>query len=786
MVFIKNFLAILGLMITVQLLSQNPSELVKADKYFELCDFDRAEEMYDAYLKDNPENAHSLWKLGDIAWMSFDYESAYIYYGIASGLDWKSDEHIRRYVEILMKNGDYSNALKWAMNLKVKNPEMGGYLVRKVKFSEGHFNDPASYKVAYHDINSAHSDFGATFIAKDYMVYASARSDMKRVFQTKGAEDWAGRSLNQLFVAPSLSSAELDQPLFYRTDIENNYNEGPIGVSGDGRWVAVTKNNFLDGINQIHTPGVEMSLYLGILDDRGNWKDLKPFEHNLQGFSTGMACLSEDGATMYFSSNRPEGFGGFDLYVSHKVDGDWSFPKNLGPTINTMGNEVTPYISGKDLYFSSDLQPGYGGFDIYRCEMDDHSSTDKVYHMGNGVNSKFDDNYFVFDQIEQSGFLTSNRRLDGNEDIYTVVGLGKRVVIKVIDARSGDGIADATINFGDCSLNELTTDQQGETSLRTINDVKCNLTIGKMGYGLVEVPFDTKSREYFEIALYPKEEKNVTSGVTINEEGKVEGKVYIKVMKKYSTEFEEYSSDANGSFELALEPNQSYIIEFAKSGFYTQEIKIKTDDRLISRLPAVALVKEKVQTESKNVIPESVSDLAGKTGYSVQLGSFSDIDKLDLGNYDNLDDLGALYTKFEGDSYKLRLGIYDTEETVRNIKKMLELRGYDKTFVVKETGEETKKSFTPREDTREANKEFTLPYAVRLGAYSEARWFEKEKAAELGEVYSYKKDDLTIFQIVNVEKLAEAEEIAEKAETMGFKGAYIMVLGTDNRYIKLK
>lgn len=771
-------------------IAQERSDLVKADKYFDLCDFDRAKEIYEDVLKKDPENVHALWMLGDIFWLNFDYESAYTYYGIASGMDWKSDEHVRRYVEVLMINGDYSNALKWATNLKVRNPEMGDYLMRRVSFSEKHFDDPASYTVEYHDMNSGSSDFGATFIAQDYMVYASARSDMKRVFQNKGAEDWAGRSLNQLFVAPSMSSGDLDQPLFYRSDIENNYNEGPIGVSGNGKWVAVTKNNFLDGINQVYMPGMEMSLYLGILDDQGNWKDLKPFEHNIQGYSTGMATLSKDGNTICFASNRPDGFGGFDLYISEKIDGEWSFPRNLGPTINTVGNEITPHIDGADLYFSSDLQPGYGGFDIYRCELNGQFQTNKVYHLGNAVNSKFDDNYFTFSNDEQSGFLTSTRRLDGNEDIYTVVGLGKRIVIKVVDSRSGTGISNAKIDFGTCSLNDLTTDEEGETSLRTINDVNCTLKIGKRGYGLVEIPFDTRSRSYFEIALYPKEEKSIATGITKDQEGKALGKVYIRAIRQVSGQFEEYFSDDNGNFELELRPYHSYTLEFAKSGYLSQKIKITTDDRLTSDLPPISLNKQVDQVESieknENVILGSASSMVISKGFSIQLGAYSDLESLDYDQYGDLSDLGMLYTKFEGDVHKLRLGVYDSEETARNIRKMLELRGFSKVFLVKETGDQKTKSIKKEVKTTSSSAPFELPYGVRLGAFSKPELFGKDQAAELGEVHSFIKDDLTIFQIVNILDLDAAKKVVKKAGQLGFKDAYIMVIGTDNQYVKLK
>jgi Tol biopolymer transport system component len=79
-------------------------------------------------------------------------------------------------------------------------------------------------------------------------------------------------------------------------------------------------------------------------------------------------CLSSDKRDIYFASRRPGGFGGADIYVSHlQPNGRWSDAENLGPTINTSGNEQCPFIhaDNQTLFFTSDMLPGYGDEDLF-------------------------------------------------------------------------------------------------------------------------------------------------------------------------------------------------------------------------------------------------------------------------------------------------------------------------------------------------------------------------------------------------------------------------------------
>ncbi len=102
------------------------------------------------------------------------------------------------------------------------------------------------------------------------------------------------------------------------------------------------------------------------------------------------AAISCDGGTLYFASTRPGGYGGSDLYVCHRLpDGRWGKPENLGPTINTEGDEEAPYLTpdGKVLYFSSDGHPGLGEQDLFMSRLGEDGSWSEPVNLGEPVNS---------------------------------------------------------------------------------------------------------------------------------------------------------------------------------------------------------------------------------------------------------------------------------------------------------------------------------------------------------------------------------------------------------------
>jgi peptidoglycan-associated lipoprotein len=112
---------------------------------------------------------------------------------------------------------------------------------------------------------------------------------------------------------------------------------------------------------------------------------------------------------LFFSSNMAGGFGGFDIYYADRItDETYSLPVNLGPMVNSPGDEETPFYLNGNLYFSSNGLPGLGGFDIFRAHWNGQE-WGKSENLGAGYNSSYDDLFFSVNEEGKLGFLVSNR-----------------------------------------------------------------------------------------------------------------------------------------------------------------------------------------------------------------------------------------------------------------------------------------------------------------------------------------------------------------------------------------
>ena len=196
-----------------------------------------------------------------------------------------------------------------------------------------------------------------------------------------------------------------------------NANDGTIAFSPDGRTMVFAKGN-----TGKRKGTADVNLYVSRYRNR-SWSEPRMLSISKPDTWDSSPCFSRDGRTIYFASLRedPEAQGGIDLY-SARMDprGRFSKVKNLGPEINTAGDEMFPYISSDGhLYFSSTGHPGYGGLDLFIARRKGGQIT--VENLGKPMNSTSDDfglNLFKADR----GFFSSNRpEGKGDDDIWTFV-----------------------------------------------------------------------------------------------------------------------------------------------------------------------------------------------------------------------------------------------------------------------------------------------------------------------------------------------------------------------------
>jgi hypothetical protein len=145
-------------------------------------------------------------------------------------------------------------------------------------------------------------------------------------------------------------------------------------------------------------------------------QEIIPLDFCADNFTYSHPTLSSDGKMMIFASDREGSLGGMDLFISRLTNGKWSTPENLGKLINTSGNEFFPFLdSENNLFFSSDMLPGYGGYDIFTCKFNG-VNWDKPINLSDLINTDGDDIAFTINKMDgKTAFFTRRQKSNKND-----------------------------------------------------------------------------------------------------------------------------------------------------------------------------------------------------------------------------------------------------------------------------------------------------------------------------------------------------------------------------------
>lgn len=304
-------------------------------------------------------------------------------------------------------------------------PELSNIKVDAEKVDSGYVVKP------FKEINSKYSDFCPVYVGEGYDVvyFSSMRMQKKK----RRANKITGQGGSNLYMSKVDGRGKwtVPQPLDEPFGGAGN-DDGVASVSSDGRTMVFTRCpvNNQDG-SPVHAYEVKR--------EGGRWSTPQRI---LPGADSTLMvahpALSPDGQTLYFVSDCEKGsYGGLDLWKSlRNVDGSWGPAQNLGPMINTAGDEVFPYVrQDGTLYFSSNGLKGFGGLDIYKAVTSDDGRI-QVSNLGIPINSAGDDFGITFVGLAEEGLFSSNRAsTKGYDDIYSFY---LPPVILTIEARIGE------------------------------------------------------------------------------------------------------------------------------------------------------------------------------------------------------------------------------------------------------------------------------------------------------------------------------------------------------------
>lgn len=236
----------------------------------------------------------------------------------------------------------------------------------------------------------------------------------------------------------------------------------------------------------------------------GKWGEIKSMGIvNDPSAYNGQPTISSDGQTLYFASNRPGGIGGCDIYKTVKnAEGNWSAATNLGPNINTTGDEKTPFIHSDShtLYFSSTGWPGVGGFDIFYSRIDSNGKWTEPKNIGYPINSEADDLGFFVSTDGKTGYFCSDdpTRANGSNlggydiyqfDLYKEARPDKVAFLKGNTTdNNGNALTGATVTITDAKTHKVAAvmNDTVNASFAAVVSVSENqqyvITVNKNGY----------------------------------------------------------------------------------------------------------------------------------------------------------------------------------------------------------------------------------------------------------------------------------------------------------------
>jgi outer membrane protein OmpA-like peptidoglycan-associated protein len=381
------------------------------------------------------------------------YELGNIYFDLGN-LD-SSEFYYRRFLKINSSND------KYAQNAQLN--------LRNINFSRDAFKNP---------VNVNPVNMGSSINSKDQEYSPAFAIDEKTIYITKRMGNLSDNRPNEDLYFAELNDESWDKVKDIGPPINTIENEGAFSISSDGNYIFFTSCSRNGGKGQCD---------IWLTSKKNNrWDEPKNLQSPINTkYWESQPSISSDGRMLYFSSDRPGGYGGTDIWVSEFSNSGWSAPKNLGPTVNTSKDEQFPFIhsDNRTLYFSSNGHPGLGKSDLYLTRKDVKLNWETPINMGFPINSRGQDWNLVVARDGKTAYFSSDQLKGfGGLDIYTFQLPEKLQAEKVSYLR---GYVRDAITKQPLSAN---------VELSPINGEPTTLTYAKPGTGMFLVPLKTNMK----------------------------------------------------------------------------------------------------------------------------------------------------------------------------------------------------------------------------------------------------------------------------------------------------
>ncbi len=573
----RSFYSLATLLLLTCSLHAQSAKVERAQRYMKELNYVSAIEILTRVIAQKDDAAAKI-ALAECYRKVNDVANAEFLYGQVVRLTEAQPIHFLYYGEMLQRNGKCDLAREWYTKFAEAVPDdvRGQYANRACDYeAELKAKGEGIYDVKRAQFNSNLDDFGATFY-KDGIVFASERDKGSAV---KRNHCWTGQPFLDLYFVPIKNcgaDATNGRPEKFNSDINSKYHDAVVTFSKDQSTVFFTRNNYLNGKAGADDQGI-MRLKIYTAKKKGNgWGSDESLPFNSDEYSCAHPSLTAEGNKLYFVSDMPGGFGGMDLYVSELENGRWGPPMNMGPNINTEGNELFPHVhkSGR-LYFSSDGQLGLGGLDIYYVDAQEGGQAwSTPENIGSPVNSKDDDFGFTLSDEGTCGFLSSDRQGgSGRDDIYSFTKTAMPIKVYVFDADTKLPIEGAEVTSDACNKKPLKTRKDG----RVTTDIKfnscCEFTASFAEYEpntgkgcakdaastenvVVEIPLRKVQKFKLEGFVFDQ-----STGLPLNE-------AKLTLLACDSTKNQTFTTDASGKFSFKLDTGCCFKLRGEKEKYF--------------------------------------------------------------------------------------------------------------------------------------------------------------------------------------------------------------------------
>ena len=543
----------------------------RADQAFENLQYSKAIELYLEVINAGDFPDRAIHNIADSYRQLRDVKNAEIWYAQSTQLRTRTPKEIWNYAMVLKSREKYAEANNWIRLYHDMVPKDSRALRHLAAGDYVKELNPTieDYVLSNLSISTEGSDFGAAYFKDDLVVFSS---NFQKGGAIKRSNNITAGTYTDLYVSKAASGGALSTPQYLSKKINTKFNEGPVCFTTDNLQIYVTRNAKVKGAK---SGLLNLKIYRATLagSDFVNVEEL-PF--NSDEYSVAHPSLSHDGSRLYFASDMPGGYGGFDIYMVPIDKGFFGEPINLGPIVNTEGDEVFPFIHRSGwLFYASDGFVGIGGLDVYKTQYK-YKEWTQPENLKAPLNSPMDDFTFVADSALTGGYIASNREGGkGEDDIYTwkyeKVESSYTLQVNVKDENDFrlEGI---TVYLNDEKGNTLTnaaTDQDGIVEFDVDRLKGYVVSTSNPSFGNVDT----------EVSVFPSGDTRIVDVELAKKNFSVEGVVFEagnnKVLEGASVQLTKSSSKLpltavtkkDGKFKLMVDANSNYEIRVSKPGY---------------------------------------------------------------------------------------------------------------------------------------------------------------------------------------------------------------------------